>query len=256
MNRCNLWCVVYALFSLVLYNQARTKTPNECFQATEERYRTCSGVICTKDVVTCANDQGKLTENECRDKLGYRHDCRTVDCVPEGEGFDKWFTCTNPPPAIKVKVNHDDQEKPLELEVYSASGKINGSRFWDRLVDKLLADHYPQIRNLSIQVVAIYTDVNHTVRIENSPIEYDIPNEVYLDTTTGVKTIDVIMEAKIPVGAFARPNDIFRLFMENEYTLKMKVLRGNGSNVDFEKNTLVSTAHMDKIEKKEKLTYY
>ncbi|KAI1710796.1 hypothetical protein DdX_10495 [Ditylenchus destructor] len=136
MKRCNLGCVVYALSSLVLYNQAGKRTTTGCFNAAEEKWKNCSIAICT------------------------------------------------------------------------------------------------------------------TAKIENSPTEYDIPNEVYLDATTGVKTIGVIMEANIPVGTFARPSDIFRLFLENEYSYKMKVLNGNGSDANVDENRLEATANMDKIVKK------
>ncbi|KAI1697881.1 hypothetical protein Ddc_19451 [Ditylenchus destructor] len=66
-----------------------------------------------------------------------------------------------------------------------------------------------------------------------------------------VKTIDVLMEAKIPVGAFARPDDIFRVFMENAHAYKMKVLRRDGSNVNVDRSKLEPTANMDRIVKKD-----
>ncbi|KAI1702505.1 hypothetical protein Ddc_17026 [Ditylenchus destructor] len=249
MNRC-LGCILYALTFLVLYNQAGEVTPNTCFKTAEEKWKSCAVATCTK-VVVCAPNQGKLTENTCTDDSGISHDCRSIDCIPRDEPITNWFTCKEPPPVVKVIVKHADQEIPPELEVYSASGKVNGSRFWDRLVEKLLADPHPQIRDLSVKVVAIYTDANQTEKVENSPTEYNIPAVVYLDATTSVKTIDVVMEAKIPVGAFARPNDIFQVFMENAHSYKMKVLRGDGSSVNVDRSKLEPTANMDRIVKKD-----
>ncbi|KAI1710700.1 hypothetical protein Ddc_13305 [Ditylenchus destructor] len=204
-------------------------------------------------MVWCADDQGRLSENECKDEWGFKHECSELGCIPTcayGRCERKPFTCDEPSPVVLVKVKHENEEIPPDLEVYSASGKVNGSRFWDLLIDKLLADSYQPVRDLSVKLVAIYTDPNKTDQIENSQKEYSIPTELYLDTTTGVKTIDVIMEAKIPVGTFARPSDILRVFMDKADSYKMKVLKGNVSNSNVDENKLELTANMDKIVKK------
>ncbi|KAI1698087.1 hypothetical protein Ddc_19308 [Ditylenchus destructor] len=147
----------------------------------------------------------------------------------------------------KTVVKHEKGEIHSHLEITSVSGKVKGDHFWNLLVAKLLADKEQEIRDLGVKVVAVYTDASKKSKIEHSPTEYDIPHEVHLDTTTGVKTIDMLMEAKIPVGPYARPNDIFRIFVEKANSYKIKVLKANGSSANVDESKLESTANMDKI---------